>query len=167
MVSAGAALSNREKREQVVGEFAAWTEVCQVTLVQNLDPSATFSACFYWERGRGNATQSDMKSHIGESARTHEVRLLYREPTPIPFKWNASVSEGRELSVGTTDRGAISELLPELSKAIQLLHFIYTDCPECSGGFSCFKDGDGLCPMTASAPHEVWLELCLQIFEHS
>lgn len=58
----------------------------------------------------------------------------------------ASVSEGKELSVRTTDRGAISELLPELLKASQLLRFIYTDrkvcCPECSGGFSCFKDSD-------------------------
>ena len=135
-----------EKREQVVGGLAARTEVCQVTLVQNIDPSATFSACYYWERGRGNATQSDMKSHAGESARTHELGMLTGEPRPIPFKWIASVSEGRELSVGTTDRGAISELLLELSKASQLLHFIYTDrkvCfPECSGGFSCFKDGD-------------------------
>lgn len=69
-----------EKREQVVGGFAARTEVCQVTLVQNLDPSATFSACFYWERGRGNATQSDVKSHAGESARTHELGLLTGSP---------------------------------------------------------------------------------------
>lgn len=69
-----------EKREQVVGGFAARTEVCQVTLVQNLDPSATFSACFYWERGRRNATQSDMKSHAGESVRTHELGLLTGSP---------------------------------------------------------------------------------------
>lgn len=117
-----------------------------MTLVQNFDPSATSSACCYWERGRGSATQSDMKSHIGESARTHEVGLLTESPRQslsngMPVSQEAKSS----LSVGTTDRGGISELLPELSKASQLLRFIYTDrkvcCPECSGGFSCFKDG--------------------------
>lgn len=36
VVSAGAALSDREKKGWVISRFGAWDVVCQVTLVKNL-----------------------------------------------------------------------------------------------------------------------------------